>query len=166
MRHRGRFLEQIGQPGAGFVATCEAIEPGLALRRVRGQHVLEATEGLALLQRLPKRLGEAVIAALIDDVLHDAEGLGRPDGFDEQPAVVVAGILVGLFAGIGSDQEQDRPGLDVQPVAALPERVARVQRPAQFLEVDGQHPGGIARVAGQGAVRAHLDIPKASHKNW
>jgi hypothetical protein len=25
MRHRDRFLEQIGQPGAGFVATFEAI---------------------------------------------------------------------------------------------------------------------------------------------
>ena len=50
-------------------------EPGLALRRVRGQRVLEATEGLALLQRLPELPGEAVIAALIDEVLHDAEGL-------------------------------------------------------------------------------------------
>jgi hypothetical protein len=40
-------------------------EPGLALRGVRGQHVLEATAGLALLQRLPERPGEAVIAALI-----------------------------------------------------------------------------------------------------
>jgi hypothetical protein len=50
-------------------------EPGLALRRVHGQHVLEATEGLALLQRLPERSGEAVVAALIDEVLHDAEGL-------------------------------------------------------------------------------------------
>ena len=53
-------------------------EPGLSLRRVRGQRVLEATEGLALSQRLPERPGEAVIAALIDEVLHDAEGLGRP----------------------------------------------------------------------------------------
>ena len=102
-------------------------EPGLSLRRVRGQRVLEATEGLALSQRLPERPGEAVIAALIDEVLHDAEGLGRLDGFDEQPAVVIAGLLVGFVVGIGSDQGQDRPGLDVQPVAALPERVARVQ---------------------------------------
>ena len=50
-------------------------EPGISLCRVRGQHVLEATKGLALLQRLPERPGEAVITALIDEVLHDAEGL-------------------------------------------------------------------------------------------
>jgi len=53
------------------------------LRRVRGQQVLEATKGLALLQRLPERPGESLIAALIDKVLHDPEGLGRLDGFDE-----------------------------------------------------------------------------------
>lgn len=50
-------------------------EPGLALRRVRGQRVLEATKWLALPQRLPERPGEVVIAALIDEVLHDAKGL-------------------------------------------------------------------------------------------
>jgi hypothetical protein len=136
------------------------------LRRVLGQRVLEATEGLALSQRLPERPGEAVIAALIDEVLHDAEGLRRLDGFDEQPAVAIAGILVGFVVGIGSDQGQDRPGLDVQPVAALPDRVARVQGPGQLLEVDGQHPCGSATAGGRGAVLAHLDIPKASHKNW
>ena len=141
-------------------------EPGIAWRRVRGQHVLEATKGLALLQRLPERPGEPVVAALIDEVLHAAEGLGRLDGFDEQPAVVIAGILVGFVVGIGSDQGQDRPGLEVQPVAALPERAARVQGPDQLLEVDGQHPCGIATVAGRGAVLVHLEIPKASHKNW
>ncbi len=74
--------------------------------------------------------------------------------------------MAGFVVGIGSDQGQDRPGLDVQPVAALPERVARVQGPGQLLEVDGQRPCGIATAAGRGAVRAHLDIPKASHKNW
>lgn len=50
-------------------------EPGLTLRQVRGQLVLGATEGLVLLQRLPECPGEAVIASLIDEVLHDAEGL-------------------------------------------------------------------------------------------
>ena len=50
-------------------------EPSLALRRVRSQRVLEATKGLALLQRLPERPGESLIATLIDEVLHDAEGL-------------------------------------------------------------------------------------------
>lgn len=140
-------------------------EPGFALRRVRGQHLLEATEGLALLQRLPQRPGQAVIATLIGEVLHDAEGLGRLDGFDEQPAVVIARILVGFVGSVGSDQGQDRPGLDVQPVAALPERVARVQGPGQLLEGYGQHRRGIAPAGERVAVRVHLDIPKASHKN-
>lgn len=141
-------------------------EPSLAMGRVRGQHVLEATEGLALLQRMPERPAKPVIAALIDEVLHHAEGLGRLDGFDEQPAVVIAGILVGFVVAIGSDQGQDRPGLEVQPVAAFSERVARVQGPAQFIEVNGQHPRGIAPAGRRGGVRAHLDIPKVSHKNW
>ncbi len=49
-------------------------EPGFALRRVRGQLVLEATERLALVQRLPERPAKPVIAAWIDEVLHHAEG--------------------------------------------------------------------------------------------
>lgn len=141
-------------------------EPGLSLRRVRCQRVLETTEGLALLQRLTEIAGEPVVATLINKVLHDAEALGRLDGFDEQPAVVVARILVGFVAGIGSDQAQDRPRLDVQPVAALPEWVARTLGPDQLFEVDGQYPCCIAAAAGWGVVQAHLMIPKASHKNW
>ena len=74
-------------------------EPGLALRRMRGQRVLEATEGLALLQRLPERPGEVVIAALIDEVLHDAEGIRRLDGIDAQPTLIVAWILGSLVIG-------------------------------------------------------------------
>ena len=141
-------------------------KPGLALRRVRGQRVLEATEGLALLQRLPERPGEAVIAAPIDKVLHDPEGLGRLDGFDEWPTIVIPWIRAGFVVGIGSDQGQDRPGLEVQPVAALPERVARVQGPGQLFLVDGQYPCGLAMPGGRDAIHAHFRIPKASHKNW
>lgn len=51
-------------------------EPGLAFGRVHGQRVFELTEGLALSQRLPERPAKLGIAALIDEVLHHAEGFG------------------------------------------------------------------------------------------
>lgn len=59
------------------------------------------------MQRLPERPCEPVIAALIDKIPHDAEGLGRLDGFDEQPTVVIPWILIGFVDCIGSDQGQD-----------------------------------------------------------
>jgi len=40
-------------------------EPCFTLRRVRGQRVLEAAEGLALLQCLPECTGQAGVAALL-----------------------------------------------------------------------------------------------------
>jgi hypothetical protein len=50
-------------------------EPCFTLRRVRGQRVLEAAEGLALLQCLPESTGQAGVAALLGEALHDLEGL-------------------------------------------------------------------------------------------
>ena len=50
-------------------------EPCFTLRRVRGERVLEAAEGLALLQCLPECTGQAGVAALLGEVLHDLEGL-------------------------------------------------------------------------------------------
>ena len=93
-------------------------EPGFALSGVRGQHILEATEGFALPQGLPERTRQPRVAALIGEVLHDAKGLRRLDGLDAQPAIVIAGVHVGFVRGIGAGDEQDVSGLDVQPVTA------------------------------------------------
>lgn len=141
-------------------------EPGLALFWLVCQRVLEAAEGLALLQRLPEDPGEPGIAALIDEVLHGAEGVRRLDRRDAQPSLVVARILGDFVQRIRFGHEQQLTGFEVQPVAALSERVTRVQGAAEFVQVDVQRAGCGAAVTFMAIGWIHLEIPSASHRNW
>jgi hypothetical protein len=75
-------------------------EPGLALFWVVGRRILEATEGLALLQGLRQGPAQVQVVALVGEVLQDAEGVRRLDRLDEQPALVVARILGGFVQRI------------------------------------------------------------------
>lgn len=63
-------------------------------------------------------------------------------------------------------QEQRFAGLEVQPVAALSERVKRVQGLAELFQVDEQRAARGAGIVSLVIGWIHFEMPSACHRNW
>jgi hypothetical protein len=136
------------------------------VHRMPGQRVLEAAKRLALPERLLERPSEAAVTARLGEGLHDVEGFRGLDRLDGQPAAIVARVLVPVVIDPGLGPKENPSRLEVQPVAALPERVTAVQREDELVQVDVQRAALGRAVVLPAVVRAHREMPSASHRNW